>query len=177
MLEGARGPRIGCAAPGGRGEGLSPPVVPARPGPAGPSPRGRGSPLPTPGFSSSPLPPPTGPVCAPGAVPQLRGGVWGGDGGSLDLTGHPGDGLQLGRQGRSRDLVEGDDFCGGHSSGSPFAGWAIASCTCGSSAERARGTQNTAREQQPAGMETDVSSWEKWRSSPPLGYAYPKQRG
>lgn len=77
VLEGARGPRTGSAAPGGRGEGLSPPVS-SCPVPPGPCARGRGSPIPTPAFSPQP---PTGPVCAPGDVLPLRWGAWGTMGG------------------------------------------------------------------------------------------------
>lgn len=55
-------------------------------------------------------------------------------------------------------------LCGGHSSGTPFAGWVIALCRQGIASCI---TQHTAMEQEPAGMETAVSSQEKWRPEGP----------
>lgn len=104
VLEGARDPQTGPAAPGGRGEGLSPAAARRPP----PRPQNRGSPLLRPDGGRSGLPMPI--------RPQLFGsGVTGGEG------------SYRGGGSRSQAWVEGGGSCGGHFSGTPFAGRAIGS--------------------------------------------------
>lgn len=130
VLEGARDPQTGPAAPGGRGEGLSPAA--ARRPPTSPEP------------GQPPPPARRGPVWAPDADPAavvwVRGYRWG--------RVVPGGGEQEPGLGGRRWLLRGSLF-------------RYPLCRTSHRITQARGTQSTAREQQPAGMATALSSQEK----------------